>query len=133
MGNEYARPQILVFLHNIVKRLKWDLLIRDERLTCHPLPAPSQGFQFVFTDTNPRPKIMVTFMTVLMLKVQYFQLVWLLNSTIYFSYSTSPQSRTENPNSDVQRNRFILFSYLFRLNVSDYYACDCVNSTYGIV
>ncbi|KAH8512354.1 hypothetical protein Peur_056327 [Populus x canadensis] len=40
---DHSRPQILVFLHNIVKRLKWDLLIRDERLTCHPLPAPSQG------------------------------------------------------------------------------------------
>ncbi|KAJ6944754.1 hypothetical protein NC652_009947 [Populus alba x Populus x berolinensis] len=24
MGNEYARPQILVFLQNIMKRLKWD-------------------------------------------------------------------------------------------------------------
>lgn len=43
LGNEYARPQILVFLHNIVKRFKWDLLIPDEKVPYDPMPAPSQG------------------------------------------------------------------------------------------
>ncbi|KAJ6714183.1 CYTOCHROME P450 26 [Salix viminalis] len=43
MGNEYARPQILVFLHNVVKRFKWDLLIPDEKIPYDPMPAPSQG------------------------------------------------------------------------------------------
>jgi cytochrome P450 family 26 subfamily A len=43
IGNEYSRPQILVFMHNIVKRFKWDLLIPDEKVTYDPMPAPSHG------------------------------------------------------------------------------------------
>ncbi|KAG6790907.1 hypothetical protein POTOM_000014 [Populus tomentosa] len=42
LGNEYARPQILVFLHNIFKRFKWDLMIPDEKVPYDPMPAPSQ-------------------------------------------------------------------------------------------
>ncbi|CAK7339074.1 unnamed protein product [Dovyalis caffra] len=43
LGNEYARPQILVFLHNIVKRFSWGLLTSDEKVPYDPMPAPSQG------------------------------------------------------------------------------------------
>ncbi|KAJ6694585.1 CYTOCHROME P450 26 [Salix koriyanagi] len=43
MGNVYARAQILVFLHNIVKRFEWDLSTPDEKLVYYPMPTPSQG------------------------------------------------------------------------------------------
>ncbi|KAG5250133.1 beta-amyrin oxidase [Salix suchowensis] len=43
MGNVYARAQILVFLHNIVKRFEWDLSTPDEKLVYDPMPTPSQG------------------------------------------------------------------------------------------
>ena len=32
LGNEYALPRILIFLHNIMKGFKWDLLIPDENV-----------------------------------------------------------------------------------------------------
>ncbi|KAH8523032.1 hypothetical protein H0E87_003624 [Populus deltoides] len=43
LGYEYVRPNILVFLHNIVKRFKWDLLIPGEKVPYNPMPAPSHG------------------------------------------------------------------------------------------
>ncbi|CAK7339073.1 unnamed protein product [Dovyalis caffra] len=43
LGYEYLKPVILVFLHNIAKRFKWDSLIPDEKVTYNPLPSPSQG------------------------------------------------------------------------------------------
>ncbi|GLJ55451.1 hypothetical protein SUGI_1190680 [Cryptomeria japonica] len=42
-GNEYARMIILVFLHNIVKSFKWDLVDANEKIFCNPLPLPAQG------------------------------------------------------------------------------------------
>lgn len=43
LGKEYARIQILVFLHNLVKRFKWDLLVPDEKIIYDPLPIATQG------------------------------------------------------------------------------------------
>ncbi|KAK9274257.1 hypothetical protein L1049_019071 [Liquidambar formosana] len=42
-GQEFARLQILVFLHNMVKRFRWDLLIPDENFGYNPMLAPSKG------------------------------------------------------------------------------------------
>ncbi|XP_048235576.1 beta-amyrin 28-monooxygenase-like isoform X2 [Ricinus communis] len=44
IGYEFARLEMLIFLHNIIKRFKWDILIPDEQFGYNPLLAPSQGF-----------------------------------------------------------------------------------------
>ncbi|XP_022872959.1 beta-amyrin 28-oxidase-like [Olea europaea var. sylvestris] len=43
LGKEFARLEILIFLHNIVKRFQWDLLIPDEKVEYDPLPTPVKG------------------------------------------------------------------------------------------
>ncbi|XP_057953085.1 beta-amyrin 28-monooxygenase-like [Malania oleifera] len=43
LGKEYARLEILVFLHNLVKRFKWDLLILDEKIEYDPMATPEKG------------------------------------------------------------------------------------------
>ncbi|KAK9757076.1 hypothetical protein RND81_01G137900 [Saponaria officinalis] len=42
-GKEYARLEILVFMHNIVKRFKWEKLIPDETIVVNPMPTPAKG------------------------------------------------------------------------------------------
>ncbi|KAF8398592.1 hypothetical protein HHK36_017523 [Tetracentron sinense] len=42
-GIEFARLQILVFLHNVVKRFKWDLVFTDEKVEFDPMPVPTKG------------------------------------------------------------------------------------------
>ncbi|KAE9597837.1 putative cytochrome P450 [Lupinus albus] len=42
-GKEYARLEILVFMHNLVKRFKWKKLIPDEKIIINPLPTPSKN------------------------------------------------------------------------------------------
>ncbi|KAI3929171.1 hypothetical protein MKX01_006407 [Papaver californicum] len=46
-GHEYARVEILVFLHHFVRRYKWEKLIPgniNERLKLNPYPLPPKGF-----------------------------------------------------------------------------------------
>ncbi|KAI3688339.1 hypothetical protein L1987_82051 [Smallanthus sonchifolius] len=43
LGKELARVQVLVFLHNIVTKFKWDLLITDEKIEYDPLATPVKG------------------------------------------------------------------------------------------
>ncbi|CAK7345826.1 unnamed protein product [Dovyalis caffra] len=40
---EYARLEILVFMHDLVKRFKFDTLIQDEKIVVDPLPIPEKG------------------------------------------------------------------------------------------
>ncbi|KAK8506339.1 hypothetical protein V6N13_016442 [Hibiscus sabdariffa] len=42
-GKEYARLEILVFMHNIVKRFKWEKLVADEKIIVDPMPMPAKG------------------------------------------------------------------------------------------
>uniref|UniRef100_A0A6N2KIH0 Beta-amyrin 28-oxidase n=1 Tax=Salix viminalis TaxID=40686 RepID=A0A6N2KIH0_SALVM len=42
-GNEYARLEILVFMHNLVKRFKFQKLIPDEKTIFSPTPRPEMG------------------------------------------------------------------------------------------
>eukprot|EP00253_Pinus_taeda_P035203 PITA_35203 len=42
-GNEFARMEILVFLHNIVKNFKWNLVNSGEQIIVDPVPAPVNG------------------------------------------------------------------------------------------
>ncbi|XP_061347635.1 beta-amyrin 28-monooxygenase-like [Gastrolobium bilobum] len=41
-GKEYARLEILVFMHNLVKRFKWEKMIPDEKIIVDPLPMPAK-------------------------------------------------------------------------------------------
>ncbi|KAJ1405414.1 Cytochrome P450 [Sesbania bispinosa] len=43
LGQEFARLEILVFMHNIVKRFKWDLVIPDEKFKYDPMLEPEKG------------------------------------------------------------------------------------------
>ncbi|MED6180815.1 hypothetical protein PIB30_013899 [Stylosanthes scabra] len=42
-GNEYARLVIMVFLHNLVKRFKWQMLIPHEKFVSDPFPIPTHN------------------------------------------------------------------------------------------
>ncbi|KAJ8753249.1 hypothetical protein K2173_017865 [Erythroxylum novogranatense] len=42
-GKEYARLEILVFMHNLVKRFKFQKLIPDEKIIVDPMPIPEKG------------------------------------------------------------------------------------------
>ncbi|KAF7836939.1 beta-amyrin 28-monooxygenase-like [Senna tora] len=43
LGQEFARLEILVFMHNIVKRFTWELLIPDEKFQYDPMLKPAKG------------------------------------------------------------------------------------------
>ncbi|CAK7345596.1 unnamed protein product [Dovyalis caffra] len=42
-GSEYARVEILVFMHNLVKRFRFAKLIPDEKIVFNPTPRPAMG------------------------------------------------------------------------------------------
>ncbi|KAK6147490.1 hypothetical protein DH2020_018402 [Rehmannia glutinosa] len=42
-GKEYARLEILVFMHHLVKRFKWEKMIPDEKIVVDPMPIPAKG------------------------------------------------------------------------------------------
>ncbi|KAF5445642.1 hypothetical protein F2P56_034681 [Juglans regia] len=42
-GKEYARLEILVFMHHLVKRFKWEKMIPDEKIIVDPMPMPAKG------------------------------------------------------------------------------------------
>ncbi|XP_030959352.1 beta-amyrin 28-monooxygenase-like [Quercus lobata] len=42
-GREYARLEILVFMHNVVTRFKWEKAILDEKLSFYVSPIPVNG------------------------------------------------------------------------------------------
>jgi cytochrome P450 family 26 subfamily A len=42
-GNEFARMEILVFLHNAVKSFKWNLVDPGEKMSMDPRPIPVNG------------------------------------------------------------------------------------------
>ncbi|KAE8699326.1 Beta-amyrin 28-oxidase [Hibiscus syriacus] len=42
-GKEYARLEILVFMHNVIKRFKWEKVISNEKMIVDPLPMPAKG------------------------------------------------------------------------------------------
>ncbi|XP_016503232.1 beta-amyrin 28-monooxygenase-like [Nicotiana tabacum] len=42
-GKEYARLEILVFMHHLVKRFKWEKTIPDEKIVVNPMPIPAKG------------------------------------------------------------------------------------------
>ncbi|XP_047318676.1 beta-amyrin 28-monooxygenase-like [Impatiens glandulifera] len=42
-GIDYAKAVILVFIHNVVTRYRWELLIPDEKVVVDPHPRPIEG------------------------------------------------------------------------------------------
>ncbi|CAK7333871.1 unnamed protein product [Dovyalis caffra] len=40
---EYARLEILVFMHNLVTKFKWEKLLPEENIIVDPLPIPAKG------------------------------------------------------------------------------------------
>ncbi|XP_059283420.1 beta-amyrin 28-monooxygenase [Lycium ferocissimum] len=42
-GKEYARLEILVFMHHLVKRFRWEKIIPDEKIVVNPMPIPAKG------------------------------------------------------------------------------------------
>ncbi|KAL1560644.1 beta-amyrin 28-monooxygenase [Salvia divinorum] len=42
-GKEFARLEILLLLHNVVKRYRLKLVYPDEKISCDPMPTPLQG------------------------------------------------------------------------------------------
>ncbi|KAI7999472.1 Beta-amyrin 28-monooxygenase [Camellia lanceoleosa] len=42
-GKEYARLEILVFMHNLVKRFKWEKVIPNEKIVFNPMPNAEKG------------------------------------------------------------------------------------------
>lgn len=43
LGKEFAKLQILVFLHNTVKRFRWEAISPNEKIVIDPMPAPVDG------------------------------------------------------------------------------------------
>ena len=43
-GREYARAQVLVFIHNIVTKFKWERVDPNEKISYNPSPIPEKGF-----------------------------------------------------------------------------------------
>ncbi|GFP93735.1 beta-amyrin 28-oxidase [Phtheirospermum japonicum] len=42
-GKEFARLEVLTFLHNVIRRFRWDLLIPGEKILCDPVIIPEKG------------------------------------------------------------------------------------------
>ncbi|KAF5201729.1 Cytochrome p450 [Thalictrum thalictroides] len=42
-GIDYARLEILIFVHNLITNFKWEKIFPDEKLCYNPLPMPSKG------------------------------------------------------------------------------------------
>lgn len=53
-GNEYARLVMLVFMHNVVTKFKWEKLIPDEKVVSDPLPRPTQGLPIRLHAHSPQ-------------------------------------------------------------------------------
>ncbi|KAA8523463.1 hypothetical protein F0562_009886 [Nyssa sinensis] len=43
-GKEYTRLVMLIFLHNLVKKFKWEVLAPNENMVGTVIPTPAQGF-----------------------------------------------------------------------------------------
>ncbi|KAI8542358.1 hypothetical protein RHMOL_Rhmol08G0132500 [Rhododendron molle] len=42
-GMEYARLEILTFVHNLVTKFRWEKVFPDEKIIIDPIPLPARG------------------------------------------------------------------------------------------
>ncbi|KAG5564851.1 hypothetical protein RHGRI_000894 [Rhododendron griersonianum] len=56
-GKEYARLEILVFMHHLVRRFKWEKMIPNEKIIVDPCQILKKVFQSGFTLTRLRQDI----------------------------------------------------------------------------
>ncbi|XP_038878724.1 beta-amyrin 28-monooxygenase-like isoform X2 [Benincasa hispida] len=54
-GKEYARLEVLVFMHHLVRRFKLQLCIPNEKITANPIPTPLHGLPVRLFPLAPPP------------------------------------------------------------------------------
>jgi cytochrome P450 family 26 subfamily A len=42
-GQGFARLEMLIFMHNLVKRFKFDKFVAEEKIMFSPMPIPEKG------------------------------------------------------------------------------------------
>ncbi|KAK4706394.1 hypothetical protein R3W88_034049 [Solanum pinnatisectum] len=52
LGKEFARLEILVFIHNVVKDFRWKLLIPNETIEYDPMPTPIEGLPILLQPSE---------------------------------------------------------------------------------
>uniref|UniRef100_M1B6I7 Taxane 13-alpha-hydroxylase cytochrome P450 n=2 Tax=Solanum tuberosum TaxID=4113 RepID=M1B6I7_SOLTU len=52
LGKEFARLEILVFIHNVVKDFRWKLLIPNEKIEYDPMPTPIEGLPILLQPSE---------------------------------------------------------------------------------
>lgn len=52
LGKEFARLEILIFLHNLIKIYRWDLVIPGENNIYDPMPTPVNGLAISLHPRN---------------------------------------------------------------------------------
>ncbi|KAK9170581.1 hypothetical protein Syun_002721 [Stephania yunnanensis] len=57
-GKEFARVEILVFLHNLVNNFRWELVFPDELISVDPMPASPKGLPvYLYPHSNEPPSL----------------------------------------------------------------------------
>uniref|UniRef100_A0A0V0H610 Putative ovule protein n=1 Tax=Solanum chacoense TaxID=4108 RepID=A0A0V0H610_SOLCH len=52
LGKEFARLEILVFIHNVVEDFRWKLLIPNEKIEYDPMPTPIEGLPILLQPSE---------------------------------------------------------------------------------
>lgn len=52
LGKEFARLEILIFLHNLIKIYRWDLVFPGEKIIYDPMPTPVNGLAISLHTCN---------------------------------------------------------------------------------
>ncbi|KAK4737251.1 hypothetical protein R3W88_000948 [Solanum pinnatisectum] len=52
VGKEFARLEILIFLHILIRKFNWKLLIPNEKVIYDPMPTPLEGLPISLQPHN---------------------------------------------------------------------------------